>query len=151
MYSAIWAKADRRSVRSVLLVALAMALVGTLYVPAQAQTGGARRVLARALRPTGRGKDASTVRQGTLGRLSSFHRCNHSELTLFDPDLIPLQHLVEGNANVGATGSVLNGSNVNLGEVAVGLLPKLFTDLIHNIFHIHYDLTHLFCRRKAPL
>jgi hypothetical protein len=41
VYSAIWAKADRRSVRSVLLVALAMALVGTLYVPAQAQTGGA--------------------------------------------------------------------------------------------------------------
>ena len=87
----------------------------------------------------------------TSGRLSSFHRCNHHPLTIFDPDLIPLQHLVEGSANVGATGSVLNDPKLNLGEVAVGLLPKLFTDLIHNIFHIHCDITPLFCRRKATL
>lgn len=41
MYSAIWAIPDRGSVRRVFVVALAMALVGALYVPAQAQTGGA--------------------------------------------------------------------------------------------------------------
>jgi uncharacterized repeat protein (TIGR03803 family) len=41
VYSAIWAIPDRGSVRSVFVVALAMALVGALYVPAQAQTGGA--------------------------------------------------------------------------------------------------------------
>ncbi len=41
MYSAIWAIPDRGTVRGVFVVALAMALVGALYVPAQAQTGGA--------------------------------------------------------------------------------------------------------------
>jgi uncharacterized repeat protein (TIGR03803 family) len=40
VYSAIWAKADRGIVRSVFVVVLAMALVGALYVRAQAQTGG---------------------------------------------------------------------------------------------------------------
>ena len=41
MYSAIRAIPDRGSVRSVFIVALAMALGGAVYVPAQAQTGGA--------------------------------------------------------------------------------------------------------------
>ncbi|MGB7610788.1 MAG: hypothetical protein WBL97_20445, partial [Candidatus Sulfotelmatobacter sp.] len=41
MYSAIWTTPDRGSVRSVFVVGLAMALVGALYVPAQAQTAGA--------------------------------------------------------------------------------------------------------------
>jgi hypothetical protein len=63
--------------------------------------------------------------------------------TIFDPDLIPLQHLVKGSANVATTGSAFNGPKVNLGEVAAGLLPKIFTDLIHNIFHIHCDITPL--------
>ena len=85
----------------------------------------------------------------TSGRFSSFHRRNHPKLTVFDPDLIPLQHLVEGSANVGGSDSAFNGPKVNLGEVAVGLLPNIFTDLIHNIFHIHCDITPLFYRHKA--
>ncbi|MFZ0276081.1 MAG: hypothetical protein WAL60_04035, partial [Candidatus Sulfotelmatobacter sp.] len=41
MYSVIRAIAGRGTVRSVFVVALAMALVGALYVPSQAQTAGA--------------------------------------------------------------------------------------------------------------
>jgi len=41
VYSAIWAIPDCGNVRSVFIVALAMALGGAVYVPAQAQTGGA--------------------------------------------------------------------------------------------------------------
>jgi len=41
VYLAIWAVADRGSVRSVFVVALAMVFVGAVYLPAQAQTGGA--------------------------------------------------------------------------------------------------------------
>jgi uncharacterized repeat protein (TIGR03803 family) len=41
VHSGIWATADRGSVLGAFVVAFAMALAGPLYVPAQAQTGGA--------------------------------------------------------------------------------------------------------------
>jgi hypothetical protein len=75
--------------------------------------------------------------RASLGRLSSFHRCNQSPLTIFDPDLITLQHFGEGLEHIGTLGPVLNCSKVNFGEVPVGPLSKLFTDVIQNILHIH--------------
>jgi len=120
---------------------------GHLYVPAQAQTGGAAGCW-RALCAQGRAR-SSTVRQGTLGRLSSFHRCNHSELTLFDPDLIPLQHLVEGNANV-VPRAPCSTVECKPGEWLSGCFRSSSrTDSY--IFHIHYDLPISFADAKRPL
>jgi hypothetical protein len=41
------------------------------------------------------------------GRPSLLHKNNQSPLALFDLDLIPLQHLVEGGANVGTASVAL--------------------------------------------
>jgi uncharacterized repeat protein (TIGR03803 family) len=68
VYSAIWAKADRGSVRSVLLVALAMALLAALYVPAQAQTGGAAAPSWRGSQGAGARPAANGPGQGRLHR-----------------------------------------------------------------------------------
>ncbi len=66
MYTPIWARADRGSVRGVLLVALA--LVGTLYVPAQAQTGGASAPSWRGSQGAGSLPPANRPGQGHLHR-----------------------------------------------------------------------------------
>jgi hypothetical protein len=56
---------------------------------------------------------------------SSLHESNQPPLAPFDLDLIPLQHLVEGGANVGTASSAFEDSQVDLGEVTVGPLPKV--------------------------
>jgi hypothetical protein len=49
---------------------------------------------------------------------SSLHESNQPPLAPFDLDLIPLQHLVEGGANVGTASSAFEDSQVDLGEHA---------------------------------
>ncbi|MGB6737817.1 MAG: choice-of-anchor tandem repeat GloVer-containing protein, partial [Candidatus Sulfotelmatobacter sp.] len=68
MYSVIRAIAGRGTVRSVFVVALAMALVGALYVPSQAQTAGAATPSWRS--PQGSGPLPATNRPGQ----ALFHR-----------------------------------------------------------------------------
>ncbi len=71
------------------------------------------------------------------GRPSSIRASSHPPLALFDPDLIPLEHLVEGGVNVGATGSAFEDSQVDLGEVAVGTLSEVYSNMLHHFLHIH--------------
>jgi hypothetical protein len=85
-----------------------------------------------------------TVAPESSGRNSSFDRCNQPPLAIIDPDFIPLQYLSERLVHLGVAGSVLDGSNVNLGEAAVGLRSKFFTDVIQNILHFHRTVSFLF-------
>ena len=62
---------------------------------------------------------------------------NQPPLARFELDLIPLQHLVEGGANVGTASSAFEDSQVDLGEVTVGLLPKVTSNMLQHLFHIH--------------
>lgn len=68
MYSAIWAIPDRGRIRSVFVVALAMALVGALYVRARAQAGGAAAPSWRSSQGSGALPAANGPRQGRLHR-----------------------------------------------------------------------------------
>jgi hypothetical protein len=71
------------------------------------------------------------------GRPSSLHESNQPPLALFDFDLIPLQHLVEGGTNVGTASSAVEDSQVDLGEVTVGPLPKVTSNRLQYLLHIH--------------
>ena len=55
------------------------------------------------------------------GRPSSLHESNQPPLALFDLDLIPLQHLAEGGANVGTASSAVEDSQVVLGVFCADL------------------------------
>jgi uncharacterized repeat protein (TIGR03803 family) len=68
VYSAIYPIPDGGSVRSVFVVALAMALVAALYVPAQAQTGGAAQPSWRGPQGAGALPAANGPGQGRLHR-----------------------------------------------------------------------------------
>jgi hypothetical protein len=71
------------------------------------------------------------------GRPSSLHESNQPPLAPFDLDLIALQHLVEGGANVGTASSAFEDSQVDLGEVTVGPLPKVTSNMLQYLLHIH--------------
>src|SRR5260370_27741227 len=71
------------------------------------------------------------------GRPSSLHESNQPPLARFDLDLIPLQHLVEGGANVGTARSAVEDSQVDLGEVTVRPLPKVTSNMRPYFLHNH--------------
>jgi hypothetical protein len=71
------------------------------------------------------------------GRLSRFYGSNQSPLTAGGDDFIPLQHLVEGGANVDAAGSAITDSEENLEEVTVGTFSKVSSNMLQHFPHIH--------------
>jgi hypothetical protein len=91
----------------------------------------------------------NTVALEPSGRPSSFNRCNQPPLAIIDSDFIPLQYLSERLVHLGVAGSMLNRSEVNLGEAAVGLRSKLFTDVIQNILHVHRTVSFLWRMQRG--
>jgi hypothetical protein len=74
-------------------------------------------------------------RRDLLGGLPSFH--SQPPLATGGDNLIPLQHLVQGGVYVGAARSALTNSEVHLGEVTVGTLSQVSSNMLQHFFHIH--------------
>jgi hypothetical protein len=59
--------------------------------------------------------------------------------TPFDLDFIPLQFLVEGGVNIVAD-FAFGQSDADFGKVAVGLRPKLPSNMLQSLLHIQRTL-----------
>jgi uncharacterized repeat protein (TIGR03803 family) len=142
VYSVIWAKADRGSVRGVLLVALA--LVSALHLSAQAQTGGAAAPSWRGSQGAGAHPAANGPGQGRLYRSRRaasaqtpsnvdiesvlYNFCSQGGVYCTDGIQPSAGLIVDASGNLYGTtngGGSANSSDCNVGSCGYGTVFKL--------------------------